>query len=80
MSPDEAKAQDKAASRSREHLGTLTESQGIEQGVAINHDGFNDSPDVWTWMGGRASLVGGVCFFFQGLSRSQVSQQGHRVM
>lgn len=79
--PDEGKSQDEAASRSREHLGTFTESQGIEQGVAINQDGFNDSPDVWTWMGGRASLVGVVLLFprVEPIPSQSARAQGHVV-
>lgn len=80
-SPDEGKSQDEAAFQSREHLGTFTESQGIEQGVAINQDGFNDSPDVWTWMGGRASLVG-VMLLFPGVEpipSQSARAQGHVV-
>lgn len=62
-----------------EHLPS--KSQGIEQGVAINQDGFNDSPDVWTWMGGRASLVGVVLLFprVEPIPSQSARAQGHVV-
>jgi hypothetical protein len=52
MSPDEGKAHDEASSLRREQTpGNIY--QGIDQGIAINQDGLNDSPNVWTWMGGQ---------------------------